>query len=115
MKEVSVIVVGYELGITSETPTTVTVYGRIATLNFTSPICSEALFIVDSQPKEPYSISIYGKDLEVQSKTDNTIVIKGDVRRFIVKDSKGKEIKNMIILPCTITLAELLDENDKPM
>ena len=115
MKEVSVVVIGFELGVTSETPTSVTVYGRISTLDFTNPICSEALFIVDSQPNEPYSITIYGKDLSVESKNNNSIVVKGDVRRFIVKDSKGKELRNMVILPCAIALADLLDENDKPI
>jgi hypothetical protein len=115
MKEVSVIVIGYDLNTPVQTPTSVTVYGKLVSLNFTNPVCSESNFIIESQPKEYRFLTIHGKDLEIETKGSNTVVIKGDVIRIVLKDHNNKELKNMIILPCSITLAQLLDENDNPL
>jgi hypothetical protein len=115
MKEVSVIVIGYDLTTPVESPTSVTVYGRLGSLTFTNPICSESTFVIESQPKEFRFLTIYGKDLEVETKGNNTVVIKGDVIRIVLKDHNNKELKNMVILPCSVVLAQLLDENDNPL
>ena len=100
---------------TVNSPTSVTVYGRLVSLTFTNPVCAESNYIFDSQPKEYTFLTIYGKDLEIESKSSNTIVIKGDVRRFVWKDHNNKEIKNMVLLPCSVILAELVDEKDNPL
>ena len=115
MKEVSVVVIGYDLTTPVESPTSVTVYGRLVSLTFTNPVCSESNYIIESQPKEYRFLTVYGKDLEIESKGSNTIVVKGEVRRFVLKNNSNKEIKNMILLPCTVVLAELVDEKDSPL
>jgi hypothetical protein len=115
MKEVSVVVIGYDLTTPVESDTSVTVYGRFVSLTFTNPICSESNFIIESQPKESRFLTVYGKDLIIESKGSNTVVVKGDVIRIVLKDHNNKELKNMVILPCSIILAQLFDENDKPL
>ena len=115
MKETSVVVIVYDLTTPVQSPTSVTVYGKLVSLNFTNLVCSESNFIIESQPKEYRFLTIYGRDLEIQTKGENTVVIKGDVIRIVLKDHNYKEIKNMVILPCSVILAELLDENGNPL